>query len=71
MGTASREVHQACALEMRLKCGGKSGAAADRCLIYHRLNFSPSCRQAITGFERVMAPLGPGESLAHFRPYSR
>jgi hypothetical protein len=68
--TASREVHRACAAEMRTLCPGKAGGAADRCLVYHRLSFSKSCRVAITGFERAAAPLGEGDVLADFRPYS-
>jgi hypothetical protein len=69
--TASREVHRACDAEMRTLCPGKAGAAADRCLVYHRLNFSKACRRAITGFERAAAPLGEGDALADFHPYSR
>ena len=68
---ASREVHRACEAEMQALCAGKSGAAADRCLVYHRLNFSKTCRRAITGFERAAAPLGEGDALADFHPYSR
>jgi len=68
---ASRQVHQACALDMHLKCAGKSGGAADRCLAYYRVTFSSPCRKAITGFEREVGPLDPGQSVAPFRPYSR
>lgn len=67
---ASRAIHAACAADMRLRCAGKTGEAADRCLVYHRLSFTAACREALTGFERAAGPLAPGETLAPLHPYS-
>ena len=62
------QLRRACAADLIAKCAGKDGAAADRCLEYHRLSFTLPCRKAITAFERVAAPRR--ESLATFEPVS-
>jgi len=68
---ARRLIRAACAADMHGLCQGKTGAAADRCLVYHRLSFSRACRQAITGFERAAAPIGAFDTLEALAPYSR
>lgn len=67
---ARQDVRGACAGDMLALCRGKAGASADRCLVYHRLNFSKPCRRAITNFERAAAPIGAFDSLEALAPYS-
>ena len=62
------DLRRACAADLLARCPGKTDAAADRCLEYHRLSFTLPCRKAITAFERVAAPRR--ESLATFEPVS-
>jgi hypothetical protein len=66
---ARDEIHEACSVDMRSLCGGKTGAAADRCLIYHRLSFSTPCRHAIADFQGQVT-MGASDTLAAFQPYS-
>jgi hypothetical protein len=66
---ARDEIHEACSVDMRSLCGGKAGAAADRCLIYHRLSFSTACRHAIADFQGQVT-MGANDTLAAFQPYS-
>ena len=63
------QLRRACAADLLARCPGKAGPAADRCLEYHRLNFTLPCRKAITAFERA-APRSHDETLAAFAPVS-
>jgi hypothetical protein len=63
------ELRRACAADLLARCPGKDGAAADRCLEYHRLNFTLPCRKAITAFERA-ASRRPYDTLATYAPIS-
>jgi hypothetical protein len=66
---ARDEIHEACSVDMRTLCGGKIGAAADRCLIYHRPSFSTACRHAIADFQGQVT-MGANDTLVAFQPYS-
>jgi len=68
--TARYQLRRACAPDMLARCAGKDGAAADRCLEYHRLSFTLPCKKAITAFERVAPPRASFESLASLQPIS-
>ncbi|HEX3886913.1 MAG TPA: hypothetical protein VHW05_05410 [Phenylobacterium sp.] len=69
LALARDEIHEACSVDMHALCGGKTGAAADRCLVYHRLSFSTPCRHAIADFQGKVT-MGASETLVSFQPYS-
>jgi hypothetical protein len=45
------EMRKACAAERETLCAGKSGKAADRCVVYHRLKASEPSKHALVRLE--------------------
>jgi hypothetical protein len=67
---ARYNLRRACAADLLARCPDKDGAAADRCLEYHRLSFTLPCRKAIAAFEHVAPPRSALEGLAVLAPVS-